>query len=789
MSDAAASLEPDGVAVAEAIRAGTLSASEMCEAALVRAAAAPGMFWSIDADRARADAAAIDRDRADGRLLGPLGGVPIAVKDNYEVAGVSSTMGLAAPLTDAPSTDAEAVARLRGAGAIVIGTTAMDQLAWSMNGTAPERPELDNPAAPGRLTGGSSGGSAAAVAAGIVPVALGSDTAGSVRLPAAWCGVLGFKPSKGVVSLRGVAPLAPSLDTAGVLTRSARDQIAVLQVLAGIDLPGPLPPPRCAVVTHGVGWFDAVVDVFAGTDWRLTKRVESRPRPRLGQILASEFAVSWGERLSPEQVSSDVWAGIERGRTLDAVRRARRPRRVDRLGTRRPPDVPVRLAADHADGCGASPSARPGGLGRGSQPVHAAAERVRLAVHLDPCGTIDGCPVGVQLVAAPGDDARLLGWAAQAVATLGDAGGATCLSRVGEPSGAILWEPSPERVRRSQLTRYTDWLERERGVRFDSYEALRIWSITELESFWGSIWEYFDVRADRPRREVLVDRRMPGTDWFPGSTLNYAEHVFRDREPGRTAVVHGSETAPLSSADWADTRVPDASDPGGARRRRRQGAGTGSRRCCPTVWRPWHYCWRAPASGRCSRRSRRRWAPPVWSTASVRSSRRCSFRSTTTATTAAIIDLRETVARVREALPSLARAVALGTADWDAFTATDAPLTFARVPFRPSAVDPVLVGHDRRAEGDRPQPRRDPARASQEAPPARRSRPRRPAVLVHHDGLDDVELPRRRAADAGRDRALRRQPQAPRSRRIVGRLRRRRRDRVRFLGRLSEPRA
>jgi aspartyl-tRNA(Asn)/glutamyl-tRNA(Gln) amidotransferase subunit A len=418
VSDAAASLEPDGVAVAEAIRAGTASASEICEAALVGAAAAPGMFWSIDADRARADAAAIDRDRADGRLLGPLGGVPIAVKDNYEVAGVSSTMGLAAPLTDAPSTDAEAVARLRGAGAIVIGTTAMDQLAWSMNGTAPDRPELDNPAAPGRVTGGSSGGSAAAVAAGIVPVALGSDTAGSVRLPAAWCGVLGFKPTRGVVSLRGVAPLAPSLDTAGVLTRSARDQIAVLQVLAGIDLPGPLPPPRCAVVTDGVGWFDTVVDVFAGTDWRLTKRVQTRPRPRLGQILASEFATAWSDRLSPEQVSSDVWAGIERGRALDAgdVRSDRDALMVSERAARRmfqfaslliTPTVegPAPAFGQEVSVAEASRSTRP--LSAFGWPC--------ISI---PCGTIDGCPVGVQLVAAPGDDARLLGWAAQAVAML-----------------------------------------------------------------------------------------------------------------------------------------------------------------------------------------------------------------------------------------------------------------------------------------------------------------------------------------------------------------------------------
>jgi Asp-tRNA(Asn)/Glu-tRNA(Gln) amidotransferase A subunit family amidase len=331
---------------------------------------------------------------------------------------VPSTLGLAAPLADAPSADAEAVARLRGAGAIVIGTTAMDQLAWSMNGTTPERPELENPAAPGHMTGGSSGGSAAAVAAGIVPVALGSDTAGSVRVPAAWCGVLGFKPTRGAVSLRGVAPLAPSLDTAGVLTRSARDQIAVLQVLAGIDLPEPPPAPRCAVVTDGVTWFDAVLDVFAGTDWRFTKRVQTSPQPRLGRILAWEFAASWGDRLAAEQVSADVWAGIERGRRLDAgdvrvdrdaliasERAARRQFQFASLMITPTVPGPAPALGHEVSVSDVSRSTRPlSGFGWPCISV--------------PCGTVDGRPVGVQLVAAPGDDARLLGWAAQAVATL-----------------------------------------------------------------------------------------------------------------------------------------------------------------------------------------------------------------------------------------------------------------------------------------------------------------------------------------------------------------------------------
>lgn len=418
MSGLAASIEPDAVAIAAAIRAGSLSASETCETALERAAAAPGIFWSIDAARARADAAAIDRDRVDGRALGPLGGVPVAVKDNYEVAGVAATIGLPAPLTDAPSTDAEAVARLRGAGAIVIGTTAMDQLAWSMNGTAAERPELENPAAPGHLTGGSSGGSAAAVAAGIVPVALGSDTAGSVRVPAAWCGVLGFKPTHGLVSLRGVAPLAPSLDTAGVLTRSARDQITVLQVLAGIDVPGSVPAPRCVVVTDGLGWFDAVVDVFAGTDWRLTKRVAPQPRPRLGRILASEFAAAWGDRLSREQVSADVWAGIERGRVLDAadVTADRAALSASERTARRLFQFASLLITPTV--AGPAPA-----LGQAVSISEVSRSTLPLSgfgwpcVSI-PCGTVDGRPVGVQLVAAPGDDAHLLGWAGQAMATL-----------------------------------------------------------------------------------------------------------------------------------------------------------------------------------------------------------------------------------------------------------------------------------------------------------------------------------------------------------------------------------
>jgi len=254
------------------------------------------------------------------------------------------------------------------------------------------------------------------------------------------------------------------------------------------------------------------------------------------------------------------------------------------------------------------------------------------------------------------------------------------LEPLGELAGAVLWEPSAARVRRSQLTPYTDWLARERGVRFDSYEALRSWSITELEAFWGSIWDYFEVRGDRPRSEVLVDRRMPDTEWFPGATLNYAEHVFRDRDPSRVAVLHGSETAAVSSCDWAAlesltrrirTGLVDA------------GVGPGDRvaallpNCLETV---------ALLLASASLGAVFSCVAPEMGAASV-VDRFSQIEPTVLVSVDGYryngrdFDLRETVARVRDALPSLARAVVLGSAGWDAFVATDGPLAFERVPF------------------------------------------------------------------------------------------------------------
>ena len=120
--------------------------------------------------------------------------------------------------------------------------------------------------------------------------------------------------------------------------------------------------------------------------------------------------------------------------------------------------------------------------------------------------------------------------------------------------GTLLWEPSQEFIENANVTRYLRWLEENKQLSFDSYEDLWEWSVTDLEGFWASIWEYCDVQASTPYREVLADRRMPGAEWFPGAELNYAEHAFRHARPDETAVFHQSELRPLGTVSWRELR-------------------------------------------------------------------------------------------------------------------------------------------------------------------------------------------------------------------------------------------
>jgi aspartyl-tRNA(Asn)/glutamyl-tRNA(Gln) amidotransferase subunit A len=177
----------------------------------------------------------LDSPEIPHQTTGPLAGIPYALKDNFSTKGILST-GSSNILRDyIPVFDATVVERLRDAGAVLIGKTVLDELAMGGTGMTGHTGLVHNPWNKERMTGGSSAGSAAAVCAGIVPFALGSDTGDSVRKPAAYCGIVGFKPSWGRISRLGLFPFAPSLDHVGVFARCVRDAAMVTEVLAGPD--------------------------------------------------------------------------------------------------------------------------------------------------------------------------------------------------------------------------------------------------------------------------------------------------------------------------------------------------------------------------------------------------------------------------------------------------------------------------------------------------------------------------------------------------------------------------
>jgi Asp-tRNA(Asn)/Glu-tRNA(Gln) amidotransferase A subunit family amidase len=193
-----------------------------------------GAFQALCLERARAEAHTAEAAWARGEPTGPLCGIPIAVKDLIDTEGVETARGSSIFAGFVPGADAECVRRVRAAGAIVIGKTTTHEFAWGMSMAGRDgEPLTRNPRDPDRMTGGSSGGSAVAVACGVAPLALGTDTGGSIRLPAGWCGIHGFKPTHGLLSLEGVWPLAPGLDHVGPMASTAADCALVFEILGG----------------------------------------------------------------------------------------------------------------------------------------------------------------------------------------------------------------------------------------------------------------------------------------------------------------------------------------------------------------------------------------------------------------------------------------------------------------------------------------------------------------------------------------------------------------------------
>ncbi len=208
---------------------------EQCLGAIDKNEATVNAMMHVDADGARREAKKLDQQST--RYRGPLFGVPVVVKDNIDVAGLPATAGIRSYEKNVPSIDAPVITNLRKGDAIILGKTTLHEGALGATNDNPFSGRTHNPLRPGFTPGGSSGGSAAAVVAGYAPLAIGSDTLGSVRVPSAYCGIAGLKPTNGALSINGMTPLAEHLDTAGPMARCVDDLVLAMRSLCRNDEP------------------------------------------------------------------------------------------------------------------------------------------------------------------------------------------------------------------------------------------------------------------------------------------------------------------------------------------------------------------------------------------------------------------------------------------------------------------------------------------------------------------------------------------------------------------------
>jgi Asp-tRNA(Asn)/Glu-tRNA(Gln) amidotransferase A subunit family amidase len=321
------------VDLAAAVRSGRRSAVEAVSESLSAAEALQhelNAFTSIDRAGAIARAEELDRRIAAGEDPGPLSGVPIGLKDLIDQAGLPNTNGSAFHAS-VPDRSATLVERLEAAGGIIIGRTGLHEFAYGFTSENEHFGPVRNPWDTKLSPGGSSGGSAAAVAAGIVPAAIGTDTGGSVRVPAALCGVIGLKVTHGRVPLTGVTPLAPSLDTVGPIARTVGDAAAVYAAIAGDDARDPWSVPQ-AVEPAGTPRDPSTVRIGIPKQWmlaptdRVTRDAFQRAVSRLVEAGASVETIDAPELAVTE--SAALGASVE----ITGVHRERWTEHPERYG-------------------------------------------------------------------------------------------------------------------------------------------------------------------------------------------------------------------------------------------------------------------------------------------------------------------------------------------------------------------------------------------------------------------------------------------------------------------------
>src|SRR5947207_10571032 len=272
--DIAMTANSDGLSAAEiaqAVARRKMSALDVTEAALARIKKHDPVlnaFTDVTADRARAKARAVDAAIASGKSAGPLAGVPFAVKNLFDVKGLSTRAGSKINRDLPPSSrDATLVERLEAAGAVLVGALNMGEYAYDFTGENVHDGPSRNPHDPTRMSGGSSGGSGSAVGGGLVPIALGSDTNGSIRVPSSFCGTFGLKPTYGRLSRARSFPFVASLDHLGPLARGTRDLALAYDAMQGHDLDDPVcaaRPSEPALPVLGRGLEDLRIAVAGG---------------------------------------------------------------------------------------------------------------------------------------------------------------------------------------------------------------------------------------------------------------------------------------------------------------------------------------------------------------------------------------------------------------------------------------------------------------------------------------------------------------------------------------------